>query len=142
MCLLSLFENDKDRRIAISIFTIEKVYSYFVISIFEDAFFQISGFIYYILMAIFDFIVIATLSNLSSTPKLVIMLQRVCLVSVFANLIAWICTYFKMVHAEIYNLFYLFLYGISIILIINKENKNDRYLKLDIWAMHLRFNNN
>lgn len=141
MCLLSLFENDKDRRIAISIFAIEKSYSFWCISLFEDVFFGVSGFTYYILMAIFDFIVIATLGNLTFTPKIVIILQRICLASIVANLIAWTCTYLKMVHAEVYNLFYLLLYGVSIILIIKKEENNDRDHRLDLWAGHLRFIN-
>lgn len=142
MCFVTLLENNYNKKVIFLIFSIEKVFCQLVFVIFDQYIFRLTGSYYYIPMAIFDFIVIATLSNLIFTPKVVIMLQRICLISIFANLIAWTCWEFYVAHAEVYDLFYLLLYGISIILMIKKENKDGRYLKLDIWAMCLRFNNN
>ncbi|MCH9735884.1 MAG: hypothetical protein K0U78_15250 [Actinomycetia bacterium] len=132
-------EKEDHRKNAIAIFSFEKSFSYFSISVFESIYFEVSGFTYYVIMALLDFIVILTLINLTFINNITIILQRICLVSMIANLIAWICWMAYIPHAHLYDKFYVVLYFTSIMLMLIRDKNDDGDHRLDLWAHYFRF---
>lgn len=138
MFALIFLQCDRHRKLAVAVFVFEKIFSHISFLLFDNFIIKPVGALYYLPMALFDFLAIFVLSNLARTPKITIELQRICLVSIFANLLAWICWEFYIKHADIYNSFYILLYIFSIYLIIKKDHKNDRNYRIDFWARNLR----
>lgn len=135
-------QHDRNRTTVVAVFALEKIFCqlYFVIS--DILFVRPVGGYYYLPMALMDFLTIFILSNLSFVNNLIVDLQRICLVSICANLIAWTCWQLYIDHAIVYNAFYIFMYVFAIYLIIRKDIKNDGDRRIDLWARHLRLNTN
>lgn len=104
--------------------------------------FQISGIIYYLIIALLDFITIVLISNKCALTKLAINLQRISLISLLLNLSAWTCFINNVKHANIYNFSYVVLYMLIIIIMTMKDKHKNGDLRDDLWASYFRFDHN
>lgn len=126
MSVLAFRETDKNKKIAMMVFVCEKAFSELYFIFLNELFFRPVGFQYYGVMAIFDFITIFVLSNLSIINIVSVSLQKICIASIIFNLFAFVCWHNHIKHAEIYNFLYVFIYLFSIVIMIktNDERKN------------------
>lgn len=99
-----------------------------------------SGFLYYGSAALFDLTIIMLISGINPVPKMVLTLQKICVVSIVVNLAGWLlwCSYYPPLA---YDLAFAAIY-VWILVALIKRGRGDGMggFTMDRWASCVRFN--
>ncbi len=97
------------------------------------------GLYYYGGAALFDLFIIILISGINPVPKMVLTLQKICIVSMLVNLLGWIL-WFLYYPPLIYNVSFI---GIYIWVLITLIKRTECYVggyTMDSWSSCFRFN--
>ena len=132
LVLLALSQPNTQRLYAASVFI--------SITIGHDALLsKLDGLAYYGTAASLDLLIILITAGIDPVSKMVIRLQRVCIVSVLINLMGYAAWYLYM-PPTVYNIAYCMLYLWTLIIFIDRDPvENDRIFKLDRWSRCFRY---
>jgi len=97
------------------------------------------GLQYYGSAALFDLAIIILTSGINPVPKMVLSLQKICIVSIIANLAGWVI-WFLYYPPIIYDLAFVAIYAWTLITLIKRTGINVGGYTLDSWATCFRFN--
>lgn len=129
MFVVLLRDRSIKEKLAITIFASEKLFCKLSFILIEDNFYRPTGMFYYGSMAIMDLITIMLIYKLVVPTNLSVDLQKICMISMILNGSAWICWENYIKHAEIYGYSYVILYFVALILMIKKDNMDDRDIR-------------
>lgn len=115
--IAAIFQKDKKRTISAFIFS--------CVTLLHEIFMKdLDGFLYYGSAALFDLAIIIIFSKMESLSYMVIRLQKVCIVSMFVNIIGWMMWYMYY-PPDIYNISFMFLYLWTIAILLEQERLFD-----------------
>lgn len=110
-----------------------------VTALHEVFFSNYEGMQYYGSAALFDLAIIIIASGINPVPKMVLSLQKICIVSIVANLAGWIM-WFLYYPPIIYDLAFVAIYAWTLIILIKRTGANVGGYTMDSWATCFRFN--
>lgn len=97
------------------------------------------GFRYYGSAALFDLAIIILTSGINPVPKMVIMLHRICIISIFANLAGWVLWFFYYPPFS-YDAFFALIYAWTLITLIKRSGLDVGGYTMDSCVSCFRFN--
>lgn len=112
-----------------------------VTALHEVFFSDYDGLQYYGSAALFDLAIIILTSGINPIPKMVLSLQKICIVSIVANLVGWIL-WFLYYPPLLYDLAFVVIYAWTLIILIKRNGLNVGGYSMDSWASCFRFNRN
>lgn len=110
-----------------------------VTTLHEVFFSNYEGLQYYGSAALFDLAVIVVASGINPVPKMVLNLQKICIVSIVANLAGWVM-WFLYYPPLAYDLAFVVIYAWTLIVLIKRTGLNVGGYTVDSWATCFRFN--
>jgi hypothetical protein len=78
------------------------------------------GFLYYGSAALFDLVIMLFIANASHVSRTSVMMLKVCLASILANMIGW-SLWFSFWPPIVYNILYIFIYSWALLVLLNQD---------------------
>jgi hypothetical protein len=127
-----LFQPNAPRFFAAAVFVLVTLSHEFVMS-------DVDGLAYYGSAALFDMGIIMLTSGINPIHQMVIDLQRICLASVFINLVGYFI-WLAYLPPAIYDMSFMVLYTWTLLILIERNGADVGGYRMDSWYSCFRFN--
>lgn len=104
----------------------------------EVAAVNFDGLIYYGSAALLDLVIMILISGIVPTPRMVIKLNLICLVSIIINMVGWV-VWLNYLPPTAYNIAFMALYAWTLAVLLKRDKCDVGGFTLDRWYSCIRF---